>query len=445
MWNLIKKIRERQISVLALSATVAVLALTLVLIIYLFQRIPSRTITISTASKSGAYFLYAKQYKEILAKNGITLNIITHEGAPQNNIELLRDPDSGVSAAFIQGGTTTPSEAPGLVSLGAMFYEPVWVFYRGPMLQQRAAWKKGTRISVGPMGSGTRILALELLKDVGVRLDEMKLLDLQPDEAADAIQRGKIDMMVYVANWKSPIPRRLLTAKGINVHSFFRADAHVALRPYLNKIVLPEGTADLALDAPPRDVVLLAPKASLVVRKDMHPALQYALLDAANQVHSIPGIFHAFDKFPSDYVVDLPLSVPADNYYKSGSPFLQRYMPFWVAVLVSQLLLVLVPIFGVAYPLLRVLPALYTWGMRQRIFNLYGELKFLEAGLETRDANQPIYDLLAELDRLEKHANQLKMPVAYSQPLYTLRQHIELVRQRLEERQFPEGQSDAAE
>jgi TRAP-type uncharacterized transport system substrate-binding protein len=444
MRGFLKKFREREISGAAISATVAVVVITLVLIIYLFQRVPPRTITISTGTEGGAYFVYAQRYQEILAQNGIKLNIATSEGVLEN-IERLRDPESGVSAAFIQGGITTPGETPEIVSLGAMFYEPVWVFYRGSTLQQEVVWKKGMRISIGPKGSGTHKLSLELLEAVGVNLKDMELLDLLPQAAADAIQRGQIDMMVYVANWESPIPRRLLTTEGIRVHTFNRADAHVALRPYLSKIVLPEGAANLALNRPSRNVVLLAPKASLVVRKDMHPALQYALLDAAYRVHAIPTIFHIYEEFPSEDVVDLPLSVPADSYYKSGSPFLQRYMPFWVAVLVSQLLLVLLPIIGVAYPLLRVLPALYEWGMRRRIYNLYGELKFLEAALEAREVNQSVYDLLGELDRLEKYANHMRLPKPYSQLLYILRQHIEMVRTKLEERQFAENPGESSD
>ncbi|KPK11456.1 MAG: hypothetical protein AMJ68_05775 [Acidithiobacillales bacterium SG8_45] len=444
MRRLVKRIRERQLSVFAVAATAAVLTVTLVLTIFLFERIPPRTITISTGSEEGAYYVFATRYQEVLAQNGIKLNILVSEGVVEN-IERLQDTGSGVSAAFVQGGVINPRDAPGLVSLGAMFYEPVWVFYRGALLRRGEVWKKGARVSIGPPGSGTRKLSLELLNATGFNLDEMKLVDLSPQAAADAIQRGEIDMMTYVANWESPIPRRLLTAEGVSVLAFDRADAHVALRPYLNKVVLPEGTADLAMNRPPRDVVLLAPKASLVVRKDLHPALQYALLNAANQVHAIPGIFHSYVKFPSNDVVDLPLSVPADDYYKSGSPFLQRYMPFWVAVLVSQILILLLPILGVAYPLLRVLPALYTWGMRRRIFSLYGELKFLEAGLETRDTRQSVYDLLAELDRLEKHVNHMKMPMEYSQPLYILRQHIAMVRTRIEERQFGEARNETGQ
>jgi TRAP transporter TAXI family solute receptor len=433
----LKNIHERQINKLAVTATVAVLLATLALIIYLFERVPPRTLTITTASEDGAYYRYAKRYQEILAQNGITLNILTSKGVMEN-IERLREADSGVSAAFVQGGIVSSRKAPELASLGAMFYEPVWVFYRGQSLARAESWNKGTRVSAGRTGSGTRKLSLDLLKAVGVKLEEVQILDLSPQAAADALTKGEIDIMTYVASWESPIPRRLLTTKGINVHTFDRADAHVALRPFLSKLVLPEGAADLAMNRPSRNVVLLAPKASLVVRKDMHPALQYALLDAAYQVHAIPSIFHVYEDFPSDDVVDLPLSVPAANYYKSGSPFLQRYMPFWVAVLVMQILLVLLPIIGIAYPLLRVLPAVYGWGMRRRIFNLYGELKFLESALEARTHDEPVYDLLGELNRLEKRANHMKIPDAYSQPLYILRQHIGMVRTRLEQRQFAE-------
>jgi hypothetical protein len=168
-------------------------------------------------------------------------------------------------------------------------------------------------------------------------------------------------------------------------------------------------------------------EASLIVRHDLHPALQYLLLDAATDVHSLPGIFHRPGRFPAPEEVDLPLSKTAQQFYKSGRPFLQRYLPFWLAVLSGQLLLLLIPVVGVAYPLLRVAPALYGWGMRRRIFRLYGELKFIEAELEagsiaTRDA------VLARLDRLEQRANHLWVPAAFAPFLYQLRNHIDLVR-----------------
>jgi hypothetical protein len=170
------------------------------------------------------------------------------------------------------------------------------------------------------------------------------------------------------------------------------------------------------------------------VRENLHPAAQHLLLQAAAEVHSMPGLFQRPAQFPAAEPIDLPLSETARNYYKSGSPFLRRYLPFWVAAVVSQLLIVLIPVVGVAYPLLRVAPALYAWGMRRRIYRLYGELKFLEAQLEARDPKAPVADLLAELDGFERHVNHMRTPLAFSQMLYTLRVHISLVRARLERR-----------
>jgi len=151
-------------------------------------------------------------------------------------------------------------------------------------------------------------------------------------------------------------------------------------------------------------------------------------------VHAAPGPFQRAGQFPAAEPIDIPLSETAGNYYKSGSPFLQRYLPFWLAALASQLLIVLIPLVGIAYPLLRVGPALYGWGMRRRIYRLYGELKFVDAQLDARDAKAPVDDLLAEINRLEDHVNRMRTPLAFAQMLYTLRHHISLVRARLEKR-----------
>jgi hypothetical protein len=181
-------------------------------------------------------------------------------------------------------------------------------------------------------------------------------------------------------------------------------------------------------------VILIAPKASLVVRRDLHPAIQYLLLDAASEIHGGPGIFNKAGQFPAAEATDLPLSNSARQYYKSGQPFLQRYLPFWLAVLVGQLLILAIPVVGVLYPMLRLAPAVYGWGMRRRIFRLYGQLKFLELELDRRRPEQDVTDLVGKLDRLEARANHLRMPAAFAHLLYTLRMHMNLVRARVEKR-----------
>jgi hypothetical protein len=200
----------------------------------------------------------------------------------------------------------------------------------------------------------------------------------------------------------------------------------------MNKVVVPAGVGDLANNRPPVDTALIAPKASLAVRKDLHPALQYLLLEAASEVHAVPGIFHRAAQFPAAEAIDLPLSDEARQFYKTGRPWLQRNLPLGLAVFVERLLILLIPIVGLIYPPLRVLPPLYAWNARRRIVRLYGELKLIEVGLDDRSRGRDAGDLRGRLDSLEHRANQLRVPLLFSATLYTLKQHIGLVRQRLE-------------
>ena len=196
--------------------------------------------------------------------------------------------------------------------------------------------------------------------------------------------------------------------------------------------MLPAGVGDMVKNRPPTDVTLVAPKASLVVREDLHPAIQYLLLEAATEIHSGPGMFRKAGQFPAPESIDLPLSSYAHQFYKAGPPFLQRHLPFWLAVLAQQLLVLLIPVLAVLYPLLRFLPALYGWAMRRRVFRLYNELKRVEDQLISLDAQENAADLVARLDRLEERASRFRLPVSFRPLLYALRLHISLVRQRLQ-------------
>jgi hypothetical protein len=227
--------------------------------------------------------------------------------------------------------------------------------------------------------------------------------------------------------------RRLLASSDVDVWEVHRADALIALHPFLTKLILPEGVGNLDTNRPPSDRTLVAPKTSLVVRRDLHPAIQYLLLDAASEIHAIPGIFQQSGRFPAPEEEDLPLSKQAREFYKSGAPFLQRYLPFWLAVLAGGILVLLIPIVAVAFPLLRIVPAIYGWGMRQRIFRLYGELKMIELESQSR-GRSATEDMLARLESLEERADHLRVPRSFATELYTLRLHIGLVRARLKER-----------
>ena len=387
--------------------------------------LPPRTVTMATGPDGGAYQEVGKRYQEVLGRHGITLELVPTAGALEN-LALLRDPRSGVGIGLLQGGITNQKESPDLGSLGTVFYEPLWFFHRGTLPGRDLEALRGKKVSIGSEGSGTRALVLQLLARQRVTHDFAQLLALSHQAAAEALIRNEIDAAFMLASWDSPAVRQLVTEDGITLVSFPRTDTYVALYPFLSKVTLPPGAGDMAKDRPPAAVTMFAPKASLVVRKDLHPAIQSLLLDAAEQVHSGPGIFHQTRQFPAAEAVDLPLSDEARQYYRSGRPFLQRHLPFWLAVAIGRLLVFLIPVVGVMYPLFRLMPALYAWNVRRRIVRMYRDLKDLE-----KDGTSP--DALQEgLERLEDKARHLQVPLFYSDSLYTLRLHIAMVRERLE-------------
>jgi len=392
---------------------------------------PPRMIVMATGPEGGAYHELGRRYRAELARANVTVRLVPTAGS-QENLALLRDPHSGVSVALMQGGTIGTGDSSGLETLGTVFYEPLWLFHRREIQGEGFDLLRGRKVSIGPDGSGTRALTLELLKRSGLTQEDCELLALPLQEAAGKLQAGKIDAMFVMAAWGSAVVQELLADERVLLSSFPRADAYAALYPFLHKVVVPRGVRDLAKNQPPNDVTLVAAKASLVVRADQHPAISYVLLNASGQIHSGSSIFNRANEFPAAEATDVPLSNEAIRFYKSGPPFLHNYLPFWMAVLIGKLAILLIPILGVFYPMTRLLPRMYDWAMRSKVFSLYGELRLLDDAIrDARAAGRDTGDMVARLDQLERQANHLKMPAAYASMLYLLRNHIELVRESL--------------
>lgn len=254
------------------AAAVVLIVGALGVTVALMEPLPPRTVVMATGAQGDAYAETARRYQAVLARNGVRLELRTTNGGV-DNLKLLRDSKSGVSVALAQGGLTSATESRDVVSLGTVFYEPVWIFLRGTRSPRPGYHGFKGRAFIGQPGSGTRALAEELLPAIGQDLSRIEVVDMTGAEAGEALLRGELDLVVMVSGWEPPIVHRLLAAPGITTLSAPRADAHVALRPYLSKLILPRGVADLARDRPPADVQLIAAKASLLVRKDLHPAI----------------------------------------------------------------------------------------------------------------------------------------------------------------------------
>lgn len=399
-------------------------------IAYRFVRpAPPNHFVISTGNEAGAYHLFAQRYRDLLAEEKITVEIRTSSGSVEN-LKRLADPDSGVDVALIQSGIATADEEQPVRSLGALYYEPLWVFYRAAGELSRLTQLSGRRIAAGPEGSGTRVLAVNMLKATGADRPNVKLMPLGGMAAADALINGTVDAAMFVAAPDAPIVQRLLKAPGVRLMNMAHAEALAQRYSYLSAVTLLRGTVDLAEDFPPSNVSMVAVTAHLVARDDFHPALVSVLLQAATKVHSGAGIFNKAGEFPAARAGDFPVSEDAARYYKSGPPFLQRYMPFWVANLLERLLVLLVPLIAVLIPMMRIMPALYDWRVKRKIFRWYGELKAVETAERAGHAGGTA-GLLRQLDDIEKGVPEIKVPLTYWDYVYTLRGHIDLVRARL--------------
>lgn len=389
---------------------------------------PPRTIVMATGPEGGAFAELGDRYRRIVASAGVDLRLEATAGGVAN-LARLRDRRSDVVVAFVEGGLTDSADADALVSLGTVALEPLWLFDRLRSAGTVAQRLSGKRIAIGQEGSATRVLARRFLQLNGVDEHAMDLPALTPEQAADSLRQGFIDAAILLTGWQAPAVQQLLATDGVALESFPRADAYVARFPVLTKVVLPMGAADLARNIPSRDVQLVAVKASLVARRDLHPAVQYVLLQAAAEIHGGPDIFHAAGQFPAPEGIDLPVSGPARQFYASGLPFAYRLLPFRLAGLAEPLLVLLIPLIALVLPVVRLLPAAYRVFVERRIFRLYGELKVLEMELERHGSGAAPPEVIAELDQLARRANHLRVPLAYAQRLFILKSHIALAQQ----------------
>jgi len=386
---------------------------------------PPRHVVMATGGVDGAYHGFARRYAEILAREGIELELRPTAGSVEN-LRLLRAGE--VSLALMQGGIDDGLSEPGLLSLGSVYYEPLWLFYRKGLDLHRLGGLAGLRVAIGPQGSGTRALVTRLLHANEVASDD-SWVALGGQGAADALLAGEIDAAFFVISAQSPLVDRLLRAPDIQAMDFARAEAYARRYSFLNSLELPEGVVDLAANTPDRTIRLLAPTANLVIHPDLHPAIIDLMLQAASEVHRGGGWFEGRDEFPMPGLLAFPLSKEADRYYRHGPPFLQRFLPFWAASLVDRLKVMLLPLLVLMLPLIKVMPPIYTWRMRARVYRWYDELEQAEQRLAAGDRDSAWTH--RELDRIESEVQQVKVPLSFTDQLYHLRQHIDLVRRKV--------------
>ncbi len=418
----------------ALASLLTVSAAIVLAVFWFFESAPPRTIVFTSGIDGSSFQTNAERYRTNLAAKGVTLKILRSEGSLEN-LRRLRDPSSPVEVGFVQGGVTNITAGRKLVSLGSVSYEPLFVFYRGGGAMTILSELAGKRLAIGPAGSGTRDLALTLLHLNGIEPGgATQLLDLESGEAAQALLDGKVDAAFLMGDSASPaLIRQFLHSPEIHLFDFVQADGYIRQVSYLSKLVLPQGAIDFGKNIPPHDINLIGPTLEILARTDLHPALSDLLLEAAQEVHSKPGLLKRRGEFPAPLEHDFPISADASRYYSSGRSFFYRYMPFWLASIVRRVLLAIVPAIVLLIPGLKVLPSLYRLRMQMRIRRWYRALLALERGSFGATGPGKRRELIAKLDHIETEVNRLKVPASFADQFYGLREHIAFVRDRLTE------------
>ena len=388
------------------------------------------TITMTAGSEGGSYMVMGEQYRKILAREDINVVLLPSTGSVEN-LNRLSDKSVHVDVGFVQDGTSPPSEAPNLVSLGAISYAPLWVFYRSPDTLYDLSELRGKRIAIGPEGSGVRKLALDLLTVTNSSEPPTRLFDLSGAPARDALLSGRIDAIMITWTENNTLVKDLLYAPGIKLMNFRQAEAYTRIIPALSHVVLPRGILDLSKGMPQEDIHLLAATTNLVVRKDLHPAIIYLLLDAAVEIHSSAGWVNKRGEFPAPKELSFPSSIYAERFYKSGRPLLLDYLPFGMAAFVDRTLLFMVPAAIILIPIFRSLPWLYSWRHRRKFFKWYRELKNLEMEIVHNSGQDSLAGYRERLDQIEDAINTITVPLPYFGEVYKLQQHVDLVRGKL--------------
>ena len=407
---------------------------------------PPRTVTLAAGPAGSVYADFGHRYAEALARDGIRVQLLSTDG-PAGNLKALREGRADV--AFVRGGSggmngNRKAKAE-IMSLGALFYEPLWLFYRPAALAQAASNNdkgmapdarltsltqlRGLRVNLDQAGSGVPDLMSRLLQANGLALDTLIASEMAPEAAAKALQAGQLDALVLVTASESPVVQRLLQEPGIALAELPQADALARRFPFLQTVTLPRGMVDLARDLPPDDIGLLAATTALLTHEDTHPALRQLFAQSAQQIHGGSGWFNGARDFPNTRTSELPVSPEGDRAINGTPPFYQRYLPFWASNLLERMWLVIGGWIVLLLPLSRVVPPLYTYRVRQRVFRWYARLQQVEGHMEDGDADNAA--LLNELDELDRVAAQITVPLAHADELYALRNNIDRTRRRL--------------
>jgi len=428
--NFIKRQIYNPVALLAAFFTVLII---LFGVLWILVPPPPKTIEMATGFPTGLYYQFGERLKTELSKDGVDLGVRS-TGGTLDNLALLNDPKSGVEFAMVQGGVANISDYPNLVSIAGMFYEPIWVWYRPSAFKDAGgqldvlSQLKGKRVSIGNDGSGTLVLAMDLLRTSGITDKEIGAEKLKPDEAISKLTAGDLDAAFIVAAAEAPILKKFYSIPDIRLMSFNQADAYTRNLTYLSKVTVPRGLLSIAHDQPRQDIQVMAATATLVAHDNVSPAMVSLLLGASYDILKSYSRLQKVGEFPSSTGLDFPLHVDAEIYLKDGPSFLHRHLPFWTAVWAGRFVKIVIPLLVILIPLFTYIPSAKNFFLRLKLAQVYEELKIIEKNAQNPALKEKNFKDLADIER---RVGNIKVSMLDAKELYDLKGHVGEVRGRL--------------
>jgi TRAP-type uncharacterized transport system substrate-binding protein len=401
-------------------------------LIYFIPAPPSKVV-MATAFKGASFEYYGRQYQEIFARSHVELELRETAGAVEN-LKLLQDPNSDVQIAFVTGGLSDAKHEPGVLSLGTVYEQPFWIFYPANEQFDQLAQLKGKRIAVGPVGSATRHTAEQVLGKGGLNSETATLLPFAGSAADKALNDGQVDAVWIIGVPEATAVQSFLRNPNVRPMSFPMSEAFTRIFPDLARMTLPQGTVDIERVIPSNDVQLIGTKSKVLIRSDLHPEIVQLLLQTMKEVHGGADLFHRSGEYPNGTDSEYTVAPTAIDFYKNGPSFMQRHLPLWLSVHVQRAIAVLVTGIAIGLPLLHFVPQGFNWMTRRRLLHWYAQLKALETSFESNPRHRHLIDKQAEIERIEEALSKIQFPLNFSDQVYNLRSHIDIVRRKIESR-----------
>lgn len=418
--------RWRMIKALTVVAIISVASFAL---IYFIPAPPSKVV-MATAFKGASFEYYGRQYREIFARSHVELELRETAGAVEN-LKLLQDPNADVQIAFVTGGLSDSKHTPGVLSLGTVYDQPFWIFYSANEQLDQLSQLKGRRIAVGPEGSATRHMAEQVLGKGGVNSETATLLPYAGSAADKALRDGQVDAVWIIGVPEATAVQSFLRNPNVRPMSFAMSEAFTRIFPDLERMTLPQGTIDIERVIPSNDVQLIGTKSKVLIRSDLHPEIVQLLLQTMKEVHGGSDLFHRGGEYPNAHDSEYTVAPTATDFYKNGPSFMQRHLPPWLSIHVQRAIAVFVTGIAIGLPLVHFLPQGYNWMTRRRLFYWYAELRALEESFDSITNHKHLIDKQAEIDRIEDALSKIHFPLTFSDQVYNLRHHIDLVRRKI--------------